>query len=56
MKKISTAVIIGIVCVVMLGIVIWLNRDKFSKEKPAVSPEPSVEPEVPAGDDTEAGE
>lgn len=29
MNKVSTAVIIGIVIVVMLGVVIYLNRDKF---------------------------
>jgi uncharacterized integral membrane protein len=29
MNKISTAVIVGIVCVVLLGVLIFLNRDKF---------------------------
>lgn len=29
MNKVSTAVTIGIVIVVMLGVVIYLNRDKF---------------------------
>ncbi len=29
MNKVSTAVTVGIVCVVMLGVVIYLNRDKF---------------------------
>lgn len=29
MNKVSTAVIIGIVCVVLLGVLVYLNRDRF---------------------------
>lgn len=35
MQKVSTAVIIGIVCVALLGTLIYLNRDKFGSLKPA---------------------
>ena len=31
MNQIKTAVIISIVCVVMLGVLIFLNRDKLTK-------------------------
>lgn len=34
MNQTKTAVIIGIVCVVLLGVLVFLNRDKFST-KPA---------------------
>ena len=34
MDKTKTAVILGIIAIAMLGIIIWLNRDKFgSKEE-----------------------
>ena len=33
MNKISTSVIIGIVCVVLLGVLVYLNRDKFGTKK-----------------------
>lgn len=33
MNKISTTVIIGIVCVVLLGTLVFLNRDKFTKKE-----------------------
>ena len=33
MNQIKTAVIIGMITVVMLGVVIYLNRDKFGKKK-----------------------
>ena len=35
MNQTKTAVIISIVCVVMLGVLIFLNRDKFSTKTPA---------------------
>lgn len=34
MNQTKTAVIIGIVCVVLLGVLIFLNRDKFSTKAP----------------------
>ena len=34
MNQTKTAVIISIVCVVMLGVLIFLNRDKFSTKTP----------------------
>lgn len=33
MNQTKTAVIIGIVCVVLLGALLYANRDKFSSEK-----------------------
>ncbi len=33
MDKTKTAVIIGIVTVILLGVVIYLNRDKFGSQK-----------------------
>lgn len=33
MNQIKTAVIISIVCVVMLGVLIFLNRDKFGSKE-----------------------
>lgn len=33
MQKVSTAVIIGIVCVILLGTLVFLNRDKFASLK-----------------------
>lgn len=33
MNQTKTAVIISIVCVVMLGVLIFLNRDKFATKK-----------------------
>ena len=33
MQKVSTAVIIGIVCVALLGTLVYLNRDKFGTKK-----------------------
>lgn len=36
MNKVSTAVIVGIVGVVMLGVLIYLNRDKFHTSGEAV--------------------
>lgn len=41
MQKISTAVILGILAVVMLGVVIYLNRDKFGSKK-AAEPAPEA--------------
>lgn len=39
MNKISTSVIIGIVCVALLGVLVYLNRDKFgTKKAPADAP------------------
>ena len=39
MNKISTSVIIGIVCVVLLALLVYLNRDKFgTKKAPADAP------------------
>ncbi len=35
MNQIKTAVIISIVCVVMLGVLIFLNRDKLTKRAEA---------------------
>lgn len=37
MNQIKTAVIIGIITVVMLGVVIYLNRDKFGKKAEAAA-------------------
>lgn len=36
MNKVSTTVVIGIVCVAMLGVVIFLQRDKFHTSKKEV--------------------
>ncbi len=39
MNKISTSVITGIVCVVLLALLVYLNRDKFgTKKAPADAP------------------
>jgi len=38
MQKVSTAVIIGIVCVALLGVLVYLNRDKFTSLKEAAAP------------------
>lgn len=38
MNKVSTTVIIGIVCVAMLGVVIFLQRDKFHTSKKETEP------------------
>ncbi len=38
MQKVSTAVIIGIVCVAMLGVLVYLNRDKFASKKEEKAP------------------
>ena len=38
MQKVSTTVIIGIVCVVMLGVLTYLNRDKFTSRKEVTAP------------------
>ena len=38
MQKVSTAVIIGIVCVAMLGVLVYLNRDKFTSNKEDATP------------------
>ena len=46
MNKISTSVIIGIVCVVLLGVLVYLNRDKFGTKKATA--------DVPADDTTAA--
>ncbi len=35
MDKIKTAVILSILTIFMMGVVIYLNRDKFSKAVPA---------------------
>lgn len=52
MNKISTTVIISSVCVVMLGVIIWLNRDKFGKKSLASSnPGAEEEVKVPAGEE-----
>lgn len=40
MNQTKTAVIIGIVCVVLLGVLVFLNRDKFATKKAV---EPAVE-------------
>ncbi len=33
MNKISTSVILGIVCIVLLSVLVYLNRDKFGSAK-----------------------
>lgn len=38
MQKVSTAVIIGIVCVAMLGVLVYLNRDKFTSKSVSAAP------------------
>ncbi len=38
MNQTKTAVIIGIISVVMLGVIIYLNRDKFGSKEQATSP------------------
>lgn len=38
MDKTKTAVIIGIISVVMLGVIIYLNRDKFGSKKAVAAP------------------
>ena len=38
MQKVSTAVILGIVCVILLGTLVFLNRDKFASLKEAAAP------------------
>lgn len=35
MQKVSTTVILGIVCVVLLGVLVYLNRDKFTSQEVA---------------------
>ena len=42
MNQTKTAVIIGIVCVVLLGVLVFLNRDKFATKK-AVEPAAEVQ-------------
>lgn len=42
MNQTKTAVIIGIVCVVLLGVLVFLNRDKFAT-KNAVEPAAEVQ-------------
>lgn len=42
MNQTKTAVIIGIVCVVLLGVLVFLNRDKFATKK-AVDPTAEVQ-------------
>lgn len=37
MNKVSTVVIIGIVCVVLLGVLVYLNRDHFHSTTAAVA-------------------
>lgn len=38
MNQTKTAVIIGIITVVLLGVVIYLNRDKFGSKKEVATP------------------
>ena len=42
MNQTKTAVIIGIVCVVLLGVLVFLNRDKFATKK-AIEPAEEVQ-------------
>lgn len=42
MNQTKTAVIIGIVCVVLLGVLVFLNRDKFATKK-AIEPAAEVQ-------------
>lgn len=42
MNQTKTAVIIGIVCVVLLGVLVFLNRDKFAAKK-AIEPVAEVQ-------------
>lgn len=43
MQKVSTAVIIGIVCVLGLGFLIYLNRDKIGSKKEVAAAAPAQE-------------